>query len=1414
MSARLPTFRNINDNSGRDTNIGSGSRSANTSRNKNSTSGKSKTKSAKSAMDHHVPEATDSGGGSSDSESDHSSQSSPQNRRRIRKTTSSEYRKRKRNHAPSPNATHASITIDYEDDDDDDDENNTNNDSYHGANGNGKRVTSNNNNNNNSNTGGKNNKNKNGDNNESTGSTSNTKSNSTRRNSANATADDSSHNPLRQKRGRDRNEGRNGDSDGDSEAGLSETEKADRRASKTMRRTYGNVTSDSEGSVSAHSDHDSADASGSDRADDNGDYASDGGYDYDDSYNNNNNNNARNERRYRATNGNAAWNDVRNITNAFNEAASHQWISDGGNRQKMMDIILRNLERIGADASNEAAWRRALIDERNRFDQMIRHYDQTVKNAIPIISNEERLRVMKMGVLLSRRVAAGAEFMTAFSKYSSPIDLARLEDGDTYRIISKHKDFKEVHSVILHCLKIAAQVPCRKLGEYLYIEKSIDAAEDIGARAKSWKNGMGTMADPNANGVNHATHAPRMRKTGCWERWMKISEFVEVCCRKEDYPIQWMEFMKCRAETITHHLQHGSDSEIPVLKVSDTIWSCPLGKYVASRGIFLPFAEDEEPGACDDYESAARVVAAARIQRNKDSRNYEAAVLEASTFGSCKFIDADFPYEFAGLRIDSDWYHDSPTPAFQRILEYQRMSRPWHMILEDDRIKRLAAATEGRYLKTKEIIDMADSDDGNGNDDDDGSDYGDRGRNERRRRRRRNRGSSRREGDDRRRRPEKVKPREHLRIKKPEKRPERYEIALLLRGSEDQPNGADGRSFSLNNIPEDAFHIEGIDKLDARYHRDPPNGVFDDVMLEEAGLDDEARRIALRLPKDTPNPRRLTERERALIRYEREQVIRQVYVQIGRLAYPIGLLDDLQLSMFFHGVAQTGKSTLGMTILDLFAKETTRILSSSGEKTFGLDGFENCRAYGCLEVKKNLSLPQSMMQSMISGDRVSLPLKFRTAIDMPWTAPGFYMGNEFGAWEDLSGSATRRFIVWFLDRHVSERAVDGTLKSQLAAQLGFLLCKSIRAYSEFVSAGYGTKHILQSVSPYFRWSQQRMRNALNESVAFIHSTHFEIHPSRYATLSDIRAIAATERKQLPDLRRAIEFMCGQDIGIDASMRQRPYRGRLVSNEEFVIGIGLRVNPQPDQPVRDYIDAVARVTASNEQESAHTARMTQEARDRYGVSGNMQAPPAPQPPAPPSSSSSSSSSIRTNQGRRNNDDGSNGSNSNSNNNNNSVNSGNPSAGTRNNTGRRGDANNGENDTSNNNNNKGRNKRPIGNDAASRDPRNGSNDPKRRRIDDTVDHRDSVLDGDASAPAHPASAFYGGSSASAANAVAAAAIVRARIDAEASSAARVGGSLETTLLNFTAHSQTSTAGPSSSAVTSSSSSSSSSSSLDTT
>lgn len=214
-------------------------------------------------------------------------------------------------------------------------------------------------------------------------------------------------------------------------------------------------------------------------------------------------------------------------------------------------------------------------------------------------------------------------------------------------------------------------------------------------------------------------------------------------------------------------------------------------------------------------------------------------------------------------------------------------------------------------------------------------------------------------------------------------------------------------------------------------------------------------------------------------------ICKWIYILIGRLIYNAGEYDDWQVMPYIRGTAGTGKSSIITQVIQKFYDvNDVGILSNDMEKTFGLSGLCDKYIFIGPEIKKNFSLSQALLQSMISAEEVSVPIKHKMAEGLKWVIPGIMAGNEIPNYQDSAGSISRRFVIIDFKKKVKEKDSNPLLKDNLKIEIPALIKKCNVAYLESVKK-YGEKNIWAILPKYFQETREKLKEQTNYMQHFL-----------------------------------------------------------------------------------------------------------------------------------------------------------------------------------------------------------------------------------------------------------------------------------------------------------------------------------------
>lgn len=167
-------------------------------------------------------------------------------------------------------------------------------------------------------------------------------------------------------------------------------------------------------------------------------------------------------------------------------------------------------------------------------------------------------------------------------------------------------------------------------------------------------------------------------------------------------------------------------------------------------------------------------------------------------------------------------------------------------------------------------------------------------------------------------------------------------------------------------------------------------------------------------------------------------VLEWIYALMGRMLRDVGS-DKWEICPFFKGVAGTGKSTILKVLNSFYNPEDVGVLSNNVEAQFGLAPLVNKKIVLCMELRQDFRLSQAELQSMVSGEEMSLAQKHKDPITTKWHAPLAFAGNTLGGWSDGQGSIARRFVIINFPKPIM--AADGNLMKRINDEMPAILLK-------------------------------------------------------------------------------------------------------------------------------------------------------------------------------------------------------------------------------------------------------------------------------------------------------------------------------------------------------------------------------------
>ena len=183
---------------------------------------------------------------------------------------------------------------------------------------------------------------------------------------------------------------------------------------------------------------------------------------------------------------------------------------------------------------------------------------------------------------------------------------------------------------------------------------------------------------------------------------------------------------------------------------------------------------------------------------------------------------------------------------------------------------------------------------------------------------------------------------------------------------------------------------------------------------------------------------------------------RWMYILCGRLLHDVGTLDDWQVTLYIRGVAGSGKSSILKTMAMMYEAGDIGFMMSDGQATFSDEHLFDKYIVMAMDLDKKTTFSATRINSMISGEKVSVNRKFKTALNETWKPPMIIASNAQPPWPDVAGNLMRRFPILTFNHPV--RQSDPHLFEKLKQELPFILLKIARMYLEAVQE-YGGRSL-------------------------------------------------------------------------------------------------------------------------------------------------------------------------------------------------------------------------------------------------------------------------------------------------------------------------------------------------------------------
>ena len=221
-------------------------------------------------------------------------------------------------------------------------------------------------------------------------------------------------------------------------------------------------------------------------------------------------------------------------------------------------------------------------------------------------------------------------------------------------------------------------------------------------------------------------------------------------------------------------------------------------------------------------------------------------------------------------------------------------------------------------------------------------------------------------------------------------------------------------------------------------------------------------------------------------------------ILLGRLFFRVGELDKWQVCPYLKGSADTGKGTIFNLITRMFPISSCGTIGSTTEQTFGLESLFSKRLVMIPDAAKNFNniLPQTIFQSMVSGEMVPVPHKYGKAVtNKLWRVPIIGAGNAVLDYTDNAGSVVRRLATFPFE--VPIKARNTMLQQQICdGELSKVMLRCISKYHVCIDT-YGSAGFWTEIAPQAMLDvQEQVKLATNHLTAFLMQGNAKVHFER------------------------------------------------------------------------------------------------------------------------------------------------------------------------------------------------------------------------------------------------------------------------------------------------------------------------------
>jgi phage/plasmid-associated DNA primase len=254
-----------------------------------------------------------------------------------------------------------------------------------------------------------------------------------------------------------------------------------------------------------------------------------------------------------------------------------------------------------------------------------------------------------------------------------------------------------------------------------------------------------------------------------------------------------------------------------------------------------------------------------------------------------------------------------------------------------------------------------------------------------------------------------------------------------------------------------------------------------------------------------------------------------LYALCGRLFHDVGDMDDWQVALFIRGVAGSGKSSILNVLKLIYEADDLGQLMSDGQKDFSDEHLLGKNIVMANDIDKKCNMSATRVNSMISGETLSVNRKHKTALNMKWVAPMALASNSQPPWDDVAGNLTRRFVIMKFNNAI--RHTDTQLSFKLKKEAPLLVLKMTKAYLEAIQL-CGSRSVWETglLPEMCHLAKKEYLVANNPISAFMESDYIEFNPIYETKASAFRKALLLYMRENGDRRSNVSAVSKVDHG--------------------------------------------------------------------------------------------------------------------------------------------------------------------------------------------------------------------------------------------------------------------------------------------